>query len=202
MAKVLDDRIASALGPRIASAIIDAVLADARAALAATEQEHDEAERLSLDPHHVNGHAHEALEAKNEAAFARDRLEVAIDRLQGRLGAAKQAEQLASDIAAYDAVKAERDALAAEFRDQYPALAGKVIDLLERVTASEKKIHAINNKLSSGRPWLNPTEAEARKCAANYGGGNLQITKTIELPAFDGIGFLWRRGERGQVWRP
>lgn len=107
-----------------------------------------------------------------------------------------------ADIVAYDALKVERDALAAEFREQYPALAAKLVDLMERVVASEKKIHARNGKSPAGQPWLKPTEAEARGCPANYPGGLQSITKTILLPTFDGIGYFWRFGQRGEIWRP
>ena len=74
---------------------------------------------------------------------------------------------------------AERDALAEELRERYPALAGELADLLKRVRASNERVEAVNR---SGGPWIDPAETVARGIPPN---GTDFLTTWVRLPSFE-----------------
>ena len=87
-------------------------------------------------------------------------------------------------------VTAERDALADELRERYPAFAGELADLLTRIRSNNARVEAVNR---SGGPWIDPVETVARGIAPN---GTDFLTTWVRLPPLDGEGhamgqYLW-----------
>ena len=81
--------------------------------------------------------------------------DVALDQLRAKQEAATAHAEAAARAAHHAEVTAERDALADELRERYPALAGELADLLTRVRASNERVEAVNR---SGGPWIDPVE--------------------------------------------
>jgi hypothetical protein len=82
----------------------------------------------------------------NDAAFRRDRMQEAVRRLGERLSEGRRQEDQARRRVAYAAALAERDALAAELADVYPAIAEKLADIVGRVAANDAVIERVNRK--------------------------------------------------------
>ena len=68
----------------------------------------------------------------DDAAFRRERLQAALEKLRERLAELKDQEENARRQVAYDKAKALRDELAKELADLYPAFAQKLVELLPR----------------------------------------------------------------------
>jgi hypothetical protein len=122
----------------------------------------------------------------------------AVLRLGDRLREVRRQEDQARRQAAYDAALAERDALAAELAEVYPAMAEQLADLVGRISASDAVIERINRNLPDGAKWMGGAEMIARKLRGfNDGTGNIpRITEQLRLPAFKYSGhhpYTWPR---------
>ena len=90
-----------------------------------------------------------------DAAFTRDHLSTALSRLQQRLEQLRAAEEDARCRAAYEKAKAERDQLAAEPAELYPAFTDKLANLLARIDDNDREIEYVNGRLpSDASPFL------------------------------------------------
>jgi hypothetical protein len=85
----------------------------------------------------------------DDAFFARDRLQVALEKLRERLLVVKGDEEDARRLRIYEDAKAERDRLADELRE-YPATAARLAELLARIVANDTMIGQINAHALSG----------------------------------------------------
>jgi hypothetical protein len=134
-----------------------------------------------------------------DAAFARDRLQAALPRLQERLKELRAAEEDARRWVAYKKAEAERDKLAEELARVYPPIAEKLADLLTRIAASDVQIeHIINCALPSGAERLRVAELVARGLSSFTPKLYVdvpRITKELRLPAFKypGERYVWPR---------
>ena len=79
-----------------------------------------------------------------DAAFRRDRLQVAAKKLGERLREVKADEEDRRRRIAYEKAKAERDKLAAELKAIYPPIEAQFRDLMTRIDANDKEIEYIN----------------------------------------------------------
>jgi hypothetical protein len=88
--------------------------------------------------------------------------------------------------AAYDAALVERDKLAAELAEVYPALAAKLADLAARLAANDAAIEGVNQKLPNGGTWIASAELVARHLKSFFDGPtNIpRIAQHMRLPAF------------------
>ena len=99
----------------------------------------------------------------DDAAFRRDRLQAALEKLRKRLAQLKYQEEHARRQVAYDKAEAVRDELANELADLYPAFAQKLVELLARVVLNDREIDHINNHaLPKGADRLLVAELKAR----------------------------------------
>jgi len=98
----------------------------------------------------------------DDAAFRRDRLQAALEKLWERLAQLKYQEEHARRQVAYDKAKAVRDGLANELADLYPAFAQKLVELLVRVVVNDGEIEHVNNALPRGADRLLVAELKAR----------------------------------------
>jgi hypothetical protein len=99
----------------------------------------------------------------DDAAFEQDRLLAALEKLRARLVVVKADEENARRLKAYAAAAAERDALASQLAEFYPAMSERLAELLGRIAANDATIDRINaNALPRGCGRLLVAELTAR----------------------------------------
>ena len=130
----------------------------------------------------------------DDAAFKRDRLRAALEKLRERLAQLKYQEEHARRQVVYDKAKAVRDGLANELADLYPAFAQKLVELLVRVVINDREIDYINNQaLPSGADRLLVAELKAR--GLPWVANNVEtprITHQLNLPPWQPrSNYLW-----------
>jgi hypothetical protein len=186
---LLAKRIAAALNTETPSDEIAALIEEAQRARVAAEEAHGKAYARALDP---TAGADDASVAKHEAddlRFEMDRLGSALDVLRRAHNEAKARESNEQRRAAYDAAKAERDALVQELREVYPDIERRLVGLVARVAANDAELERVNRSRPNKAPWLTGAEEVARggrERFANYQEWlRHQITTGLRLPRFD-----------------
>jgi hypothetical protein len=159
----LEPRIVAALAnPNIGSAELAELTAETEGAITLADQAANQAREnalvLTADPRA----SHTAIV---DAELSRDKLKAVLPRLRERLAKALAEERQAKWLASYQRVKAERDALDAEFAETYPRLASGLVDLFERIRTCDLACRRINTEASElagemRRLHLNPPEIE------------------------------------------
>jgi hypothetical protein len=142
----------------------------------------------------------EARRQMEDAAFQRDRLQVAVTKLRERLVEVKADEEDAQRLRIYEDAKAERDRLAEELREFYPGVAEQLADLLSRIVANDREVEHLNaHALPRNRGRLLCAELVARGLDG-WVYNSVQtpcITDEAVLPSFQrrqGVGsYLWPR---------
>ena len=127
-----------------------------------------------------------------DAAFRCQRLQTAVTRLRERLEQVKAQEEDHQRQLVYERVKAERDKLAVELREFYPAFANKLADLLPRIVANDREVEYINDHARpSGAERLLVAESVARSLEGfgkSFGNSFIRtprITEELCLPTFE-----------------
>jgi hypothetical protein len=123
----------------------------------------------------------------DDAAFRRDRLQVAAKRLGERLREVRANEEDQRRRIAYKKAKAERDKLAAELKAIYPPIEAQFRHLMTRIDANDKEIEYINaHVLPRGAERLLVAELVARGLMGfvNNSVQAIRITQELRLPAF------------------
>ena len=179
--------------------------------MTAANEAADRARARALDPALTAKEIAEARRNMEDAAFARDRLQAALPRLQDRLTELRAAEEDARRWVAYNAAKAERDKLAEELARVYPPLVAQLVDLMARLAASDRALDACNRARPTGAEHL-PTAEEIARGLFTY---ELQYCKEkgrrldprlprlateLHLPKFeaaDGRMFVWPPETKG-----
>jgi hypothetical protein len=132
--------------------------------------------------------------AVENAVFIRDRLRTVLPRLHTRLKQIEAAEYLARWEPEYKRVIAQRDALAAEMREVYPAAVAQLADLFQRATQCDREISQLNQSAPSGdRRGIHGVELTARGVEALLQ-PDVRIAETLRLPFFQrdrGPIFVW-----------
>jgi hypothetical protein len=166
---------------------------------AASVSANERAERArtrALDPALSSNVVIEARRQMEDAAFQRDRLQVAVTKLRERLVSVKADEEDARRLRAYDEVAAERDRLADELREFYPATAARLAELLARIVANDQVVEQINaHRLPRNHDRLLCAELAARGLdgwVKNWV-QTPRITEETVLPSF-------RQGAGGYLW--
>jgi hypothetical protein len=129
-----------------------------------------------------------ARQEMEDAAFRRDRMQTAVTKLGERLRELKAQEENRRRWLAYERAKAERDMLAAELREVYPAVAARLADIVARIDANDREIEKVNTRARpDGAEGLAGAEMVARGLKGfNYGLTNIpRITRDLRLPSFD-----------------
>ena len=198
----LDTRIRAAFEGGISSDAIADLITAVDAAAEKAGRMAAVARTRALNPALASNGVKEARQQMEDAAFQRDRLQVAVTKLRERLIAVKADEEDARRQLAYDQIKAERDQLADELRDFYPDVAERLAELLARIAANDEAIERINTHgLPRERGRLLCAELTARNLTGwvwNSQPLARRLTDELRLPAFelqpgpDG-GYLWPR---------
>jgi hypothetical protein len=196
----LDTCIRAAFEGGISSDAIADLITAADAAAEKAGQMAAVARARALNPALASNGVKEARQQMEDAAFQRDRLQVAVTKLRERLVAVKGDEENARRERAYQAVEAERDRLAEELKS-YPEIAARLADLLVRIVANDAEIERINaHALPRERGRLLSAELVARGLAGwvlNAQPLAKRLTDELRLPAFElrpgSDGYLWPR---------
>ena len=106
-----------------------------------------------------------------DAAFVCDRLSAAVPGLKQRLKKLLAAEEDARRWVAYEEAEAERDKLAAELADIYPAFEQKLADLLPRIAeqaGARSGLSAIGTRLGHPMTCVHRQSGYAQGWAPAY----------------------------------
>jgi hypothetical protein len=197
--ETLERRIAAAfgVGDTPTAAELGRLIEEATAAAAAADEAAQEERKKGLDPTTVVD-TQAASVAIMTAELTRDRLQAALPRLQHRLTKIEAQERYDRWLVYYEAVKAKRDAAAAELHVLYAPFVVKMMDLLLQI----EQIDAEVRRLANAKPYdadaangdgrnLRPVEAEARG-VEGFRQDQASIMRDLKLPhwAVD-AGFAW-----------
>jgi hypothetical protein len=187
VASDLDHRVAAAFGDRVRSSEVADLIVETEAAAVAADDAAERARSRALDPALSVPDVAAARREMDDAAFRRDRLQVAVTKLRERLKAVKAQEENDRRQVAYAKASAVRDELAVELARVYPPLAAQLADLMARIFASDREIEHINARAL-------PAEAERLLVAELVARGlrgfvensveAVRITRDLRLPAF------------------
>jgi hypothetical protein len=172
----LAERIAETLADTPSSDEVATLTADAEREVERLTRALEQARQMSLDPRAFPEFVTKARRDAAELAFAIERLTTALDALRAALQTTRSREEESRRAALHAEVTAERDAIADELREKYPALAGELVELLTRIKASNGRVEALNR---SGGPWIDPVETVARGVAPN---GIHFLVTGVQLP--------------------
>src|SRR5437016_192833 len=149
----LEERIAAAFG-KTDSGDVAILIAEAETAAVICGEAAEQARSQALNPALCAADVAAARHQMEDAAFKRDRMHEAVRRLGERLVEVKRQEEAARRRGAYDAALVERDNLAAELSEIYPAYADKLADLAGRIAANDAVIERVNQRRPDGTPWI------------------------------------------------
>jgi glycosyltransferase involved in cell wall biosynthesis len=141
----LDERIADAFTKATTSADVAGLIEEAQSAAVSSGEAADAARTRALDPALSAADVAAARRDMEDAAFRRDRMQEAVRRLGDRLREVRKQEDQARRRVAYDAALAERDALASELADVYPAIAEKLADIVGRIAAATTRVPVVSS---------------------------------------------------------
>jgi hypothetical protein len=110
---------------------------------------------LTLDPK-------AARQAIEDATFAANRLRALLSKLQARRREVRDEEERTAWLAARDALKPERDALATELREVYSNAVNQIVDVLSRAAAFDQRLIELHIALPPGVKGLLSPELHAR----------------------------------------
>jgi hypothetical protein len=148
----LEQRIAAALGNNgsLGSEGFYELINETEAAIAVADEnvrlEREKAVDITSSPD-VGAAAHVAMDV---AELTGDRYRAAVPRLHARLSEALSTEQSERWAARAMRVEAEVDKLATEFSTEYTKHASAIIDLLQRMAASDREVSEINIAVPNG----------------------------------------------------
>lgn len=175
----LSDRIAIVLQSEPKPAAVESIVAEAKQELWRVNQAILTARETTLDPLAASPAVTKARKDLDDLTLQQGRLVAALDRLQDSLTVARSREADGERLRAYDAAKAETEALAAEIGPEYERLTGELVALLSRIEANETAIAQVNRNLPQGVPWLNSAEHQVR-------GQGWGLGAAIRLPTLQG----------------
>ncbi len=182
----LEERIATALVDDIKSPDVAALIAETEAAIRDADT-NAKVERIKGLDLLASPDADNARQAMQAAEFARDRLQAASPRLEKRYCEVVAAEEFARWLPRQEAVKARRDALAADLRDRYIPFINEFVPLLLDIEEADREVQRINEAAPRDGAIgmrLHSVEEEARgpeTCGANM----LSIIKHLKLPSWE-----------------
>ena len=140
----LEARIVEALNDfNITATDLAGLITDAEQGLLDATTIADRMQEIALDPV-ASPDARKAAEAAEFATFVVKRLNNTLPRLQQKHQTIAAHERRIRWNQAADIVQAERDAMAAEFAEQYPALVSQLVDLFDRLRVTDANIDGIN----------------------------------------------------------
>jgi hypothetical protein len=143
----LADRIAAVLkGDGVSSVEMSSLIAEAEQAAAAAATLAGATRENSLDPRLTVAEAKRARETAFEAEWQSERLTTALAGLREKLVEVRANEADAQRRVDYDKAAAERDRIAAELREFYPAAERRLAQLIAQLDANDHELTRINTQ--------------------------------------------------------
>jgi hypothetical protein len=176
--KPLSDRIADVLEGEPPSADVAALITEVEKELQRLARERDKVHELSLDPLARSEAVQQARQAASARSFDIERLTVALDRLKDKHKEACDREKEVDYRARRAEILAERNALAQELPERYPAISSELADLLRRIKEINERLKGINVG-ATGADWIEPVECVVRGMSANF---VFTLIKGVRLP--------------------
>jgi hypothetical protein len=118
--------------------------------------------------------------------LVRDQFKTVLPKLRDKLTAALESERHARWPSTYRNAKTERDALAREFADTYPAMVSQLVDLFDRMQQCDQKCAEVNSTasaLQNEHRRLSKVELNARNLDG-FSRDRPEIAKAVVLPDF------------------
>lgn len=193
----IEERIAAAFSDDVASSQVAQLLAEVEGAVVAAGEASERARERALDPALSKAQLTDARREMDDAAFRRDRMQVAMGRLRERQRERRAAEEQRRRWAAYDAARETRDGLAKELARVYPPLVAQLVDLLMRLDACDREIERINTRaLPADAERLREAELVARGLTGFVRGVSEvpRLARHVRLPEFQ------HSGRRPYAW--
>lgn len=185
-ALLLDRRVSEALAEPLTSSEVKALLSEVREEVKAAEARADRLDEQALSPHVSMAEATAKRKLAGETRFLADRLDASIPALHRHCLAREDAELKQRQAEAI----AERDALVADIRDQYPDAVATITALVRRIHASDLRLAALGVAQSA--------EGIARgiqcRTDGNFMGGRL-VSAPLLVP--NSTAFAWSFGLGG-----
>lgn len=183
----LDDRITAAFADDAKSDHVASLIQEVEVAANAAGDAAEQARSRALDPALSATDVAKARREMDDAAFRRDRLQVAVSRLGVRLREVRAQEDNRRRQLAYDKARVVRDGLAAELARVYPPFATQLADLMARIAESDRAIEYINARaLPADADRLLVAELVARglRGFVEHSVEAVRIIRELRLPAF------------------
>ena len=158
----LDARITAAFADGAKSNDVAILIVDTEHGIASATAQAEQARNRALDPILSGAELKDARQCMDDAAFKRERLQAALEKLSERLAELRYQEEHTRRRVSYYKAEAVRDELAKELVDVYPAFAERLAELLARVAINDREIDQINNALPNGADRLLVAELKAR----------------------------------------
>lgn len=169
MAKPLDQRIVAAMGHGARATDIVGLIEEIGKSITEAEGRFKLADELSKS---ASASEDEAEAAADEAAkLSRKivRLKAKQDQLRDRHIELQNSERSKRLKAEYAEVLQRRDQLAADLKERWPAICAELVELIERINASDTECHRINGSIHGyGLERLISAEAVARGIVGHF----------------------------------
>jgi hypothetical protein len=183
----LDERIVEAFRDGAKSTDVVKLIKETEAAAAASGDAAEQSRKRALDPALAPADVVVARREMEDAAFRRDRLGTAVQRLGDRLNELRAKEEDGRRRLTYDKVKAERDLLADELARLYPPMVSQLRELLGRIADNDRRIELVNRVLPRRSGPLVVAELVARGLTG-FTENWVQVPSIVEsvrLPTFE-----------------
>lgn len=159
MAKTLAERLKAALSANARAADVSTLIDAVRAELAVAKVELAQHHALAVDCGSDEATADDAADAEHRTSRRITRLEGQIGQLEGRLIEINENEKRRERDEWRATVLAERDALAADLKTEWPLIEAKIQHLLWRISLSDRQC---------AQTGIASAEAVARGCDGNF----------------------------------
>lgn len=182
--KTLEHRIADAFeNPEaLSSSDLIKLLEEVKVGADDAAKAKEEADRVAMNPATRPEAVREARSVSEDASFRASRFAKAVEGLQDLVTQARTREANARAAAEQAKAIAERDALAEELQKEWPKLAGKMVDLLDRLKRSNERCASL-----SGEERGSSAQAiAAGNKFIRHGVGDLNLVQQARVPAFIG----------------
>jgi hypothetical protein len=186
---LIEQTIATALGnPSVTSVELAELIPETEAALTAAEATAQAERKKALDPI-ASADTAEAEKVVWAAEFRCDRLRSFLSQLRQRVAEIEAAEYDARWQAEFEAVKAERDAVAKELGERYPKLTADLCDLFRRALAIDQECSRVDGTAPAGESRrLRGVERTAR--GLDFSFYKPALTDVVKLPEWKDSGRL------------
>jgi hypothetical protein len=140
-----------------------------------------ECERSSLEPLTPPEAVTKARADIVDLTFEQRRLALALERLNARLGEVQEQERSAERIAEFERVSASTEKLAKDLREIYPAAAGMIVNLCERIKENRREVDLFNRRRQEDDELIFPAEYLVRGRVT--GGYDNDFASFVRLPS-------------------